>query len=242
MTPLLREQDIELCVPAESTARIQEVRLLASIVSATSLINTSHPGRTEHMKLPHILLAAVVSTQLLSACAPVVVGGAAAGVNVAHDRRTVGTYIDDEGIELKARTAIFQNKELNRQIHINIISINGVVLLVGQAPTEDLRLQAEAITRGSEKVRLVHNEMTIAAPNSYMVRSSDSLITAKVKTRLFGIKGHDDLDPTRVKVVTENGTVYLMGLLYHAEADAVTARARQVGGVQKVVKLFEYLD
>jgi len=194
------------------------------------------------MKLYTALLAALVTANLLSACAPVVVGGAAGGVTAAHDRRTVGTFIDDEGIELKARMSIIDNQELNSQIHINIISINGVVLLVGQAPTEALRMQAETITRGIPKVRLVHNEMTIAAPNSYMVRSSDSMITAKVKTRLFGIKGLEDFDPTRVKVVTENGVVYMMGILTQAEANAVTGRARQVGGVQKVVKLFEYLD
>ena len=194
------------------------------------------------MKLYTALLTMLATTTLLSACAPVVVGGAAGGVTAVHDRRTVGTFIDDEGIELKARLSIIDNQELNSQIHINIISINGVVLLVGQAPTEAMRTQAEAIVRGIPKVRLIHNEMTIAAPNSYMVRSSDSMVTAKVKTQLFGIKGLEGFDPTRVKVVTENGVVYMMGILTQREADAVTARARQVGGVQKVVKLFEYLD
>ncbi len=179
---------------------------------------------------------------LLGGCAAATVGTAAVGVNAIHDRRTIGTYIDDEGIELKARMAIFNDEELNSQIHINIISINGVVLLVGQAPTGELRMRAETHTRAVQKVRIVHNEMTVAAPNSMMTRSSDSLITAKVKTKLIGIEGHDDLDVTRVKVVTENGIVYLMGILTRAEADAVTERARQVGGVQKVVRLFEYLD
>ena len=190
-----------------------------------------------------VLFAVLITTILLNGCTAAVVGGAAAtGVNIAHDRRTVGTYIDDEGIELKAGAAIRKEKELSSQIHINIISINGVVLLVGQAPTEALRQQAGSITQGIEKVRLVHNEMTVAAPNSMMTRSSDSVITTKVKSSLFGVKGHDDFDPTRVKVVTENGTVFLMGLLYHAEADAVAAKASQVGGVQKVVKFFEYMD
>jgi osmotically-inducible protein OsmY len=138
--------------------------------------------------------------------------------------------------------AIFDDKELNSQIHINIISINGVVLLVGQAPTEAARQKAAELVTPILKVRLVHNEMTIAAPNSYMTRSSDSLITAKVKTKLFTIKEHDNFDPTRVKVVTENGIVYLMGILTHSEADNVTDAARQVSGVQKIVKLFEYLD
>ncbi len=190
-----------------------------------------------------VFLAVFLTTLLLNGCTALVVGGAVAtGAHIAHDRRTMGTYIDDEGIELKAGAAIRREKELSSQIHINIISFNGVVLLVGQAPTEALRQQAAAITRGIEKVRLVHNEMTVAAPSSLMTRSSDSVITTKVKASLIGIKGHDELDVTRVKVVTENGTVFLMGILYHAEADAVTERASQVSGVQKVVKLFEYLD
>lgn len=195
------------------------------------------------MNMLKVLLAALITSLLLNGCTAAVVGGAtAAGVNIAHDRRTTGTYIDDEGIELKAGAAIRKEKELSSQIHINIISINGVVLLVGQAPTEALRQQAGSITQGIEKVRLVHNEMTVAAPNSMMTRSSDSYITTKVKASLFGIKGQEDLDPSRVKVVTENGTVFLMGLLYHAEADAVAVKASQVDGVQTVVKLFEYLD
>jgi osmotically-inducible protein OsmY len=189
-----------------------------------------------------ILLAITLLTSLLGGCAAVVVTGAATGVNAAHDRRTLGAYVDDEGIELKTRLAITEDKEIYSQVHVNIISINGVVLLVGQAPTEALRMKIEDITRGIEKVRVVHNEMTIAAPNSYMTRSSDSLITAKVKGSLFGIKGHDGFDPTRVKVVTENGVVYLMGILFRSEADAVATKASRVSGVQKVVKLFEYLD
>jgi osmotically-inducible protein OsmY len=188
------------------------------------------------------LLAVTLITSLLGGCAAVVVTGAATGANAAHDRRTLGAYVDDEGIELKARLAITEDKDLYSQTHVNIISVNGVVLLVGQAPTEAMRLKIEDLTRGIEKVRVVHNEMTIAAPNSYMTRSSDSLITAKVKGSLFGIKGHEGFDPTRVKVVTENGVVYLMGILYRSEADAVATKASRVSGVQKVVKLFEYLD
>jgi osmotically-inducible protein OsmY len=188
------------------------------------------------------LLAIALLTSLLGGCAAVVVTGAATGANAAHDRRTVGAYIDDEGIELKALLAITDDKEVYKQVHVNVISVNGVVLLVGQAPTEELRMKVEELTRDIEKVRVVHNELTIAAPNSYMTRSSDSLITAKVKGSLFGIKGQEGFDPTRVKVVTENGVVYLMGILYRSEADAVATKASRVSGVQKVVKLFEYLD
>ncbi len=194
------------------------------------------------MKFYQLLIVALITANLFYGCTPVVVGGAAAGGAAVYDRRTVGSFVDDEGVELKSRMAIFNDKELNSQIHINITSFNGIVLLSGEAPTAELRARAETITRGIEKVRLVHNEMSIAAPSSLMTRSSDTLITGKVKTSLFGIKGLEGFNPTRVKVVTENGTVYLMGMLYKSEAAAVTEKARQVSGVQRVVKLFEYLD
>jgi len=188
------------------------------------------------------LLVIVLTANLLGGCAAVVVGGVAVGASAVHERRTVGTMVDDEGIEWKVKSAINENKSLSSQSHINVISLNGVVLLVGQTPTEALRQQATSLAKGIEKVRVVHNEMIVAAPNSYMTRTSDSYITSKVKTSLFKVKGHEDFDPTRVKVVTENGTVYLMGIVYRSEAGDAAKQASRVGGVQKVVKLFEYLD
>jgi len=179
---------------------------------------------------------------MLGGCAAVVVGGAAVGASAVHERRTVGTVIDDEGIEWKVRSALHSNKPLSSQSHISAISVNGVVLLVGQTPTEAFKQQATELAKGVASVRVVHNELAIAAPNSYVTRTSDSYITSKVKTSLFKVKGHEDFDPTRVKVVTENGTVYLMGILYRNEADDAAKQASRVGGVQKVVKLFEYLD
>lgn len=195
------------------------------------------------MKLVKGIVAALILANLVYGCAPIVVGGAAAAGGAAvYTRRSAGTFVDDEGIELKARLAIFEDKQLNSQIHINIISYNEVVLMVGQAPTEQLRTEAEAKVKSVPKVRLIHNEMTIAAPSSLMSRSSDTIITGKVKAKILGITGENDNDGLRTKVVTENGVVYLMGLLTRQEADAVTNAARQVGGVQKVVKLFEYTD
>jgi len=194
------------------------------------------------MKSIYLLLVAILSATLLGGCAAVVVGGAAVGASAVHERRTVGTMIDDEGIEWKVRSAIHADKPLSSQSHIGVISVNGVVLLVGQTPTEAFKQQATTLARGVASVRVVHNELAIAAPNSYVTRTSDSYITSKVKTSLFKVKGHDDFDPTRVKVVTENGTVYLMGILYRNEADDAARQASRVGGVQKVVKLFEYLD
>jgi osmotically-inducible protein OsmY len=194
------------------------------------------------MKVIPTFLFIILTTNLLGGCAAVVVGGAAVGASAIHERRSVGTMIDDEGIEWKARSALNGDKTLSSQSHISVISVNGVVLLVGQTPTQALHQQATTLTQGVDNVRIVHNELTIAAPNSYMTRSSDSYITSKVKTSLFKVKGHDDFDPTRVKVVTENGTVYLMGILYRSEAEDAAKQASRVGGVQKVVKLFEYLD
>lgn len=188
------------------------------------------------------LLALTLSAVHLQGCAPVVVGGAATGAAVAHDRRTTGSFIEDQAIEMKARTELNAEPELSRQAHINVTSFNMIVLVSGEAPTEALRERAGAVVGGVEKVRRVHNEVIVAAPSSMMTRSSDTLITAKVKTSLFRIKGMEDFNPTRVKVVTENGTVFLMGLLTRAEADATARTASTVGGVQRVVKLFEYMD
>lgn len=205
------------------------------------------------MKLNHGILALLIATNLLYGCAPVVIGGAAAGTAVvATSRRSPGSVVDDETIELKARLAIIENKELNRQVHVEITSYNGIILLTGQAPSEQLRTEVENLVRQIPEVQSlaskagtappIHDEITIAAPNSFMTRTSDSLVTAKVKTELLGITDIEGFNGTRVKVVTENGTVYLMGLLTRKEADAVTEKARQVGGVQRVVKLFEYID
>jgi osmotically-inducible protein OsmY len=176
---------------------------------------------------------------LLAGCAAAVVGGAAAGGAAAVDRRTTGTFVEDEAIELKARKAIIEDKELNSQSHLNVTSYNTVVLVSGEAPTEELRTRAIEIVRNLPKVSHVYNEVTLAAPSSLMTRSSDTVITSKVKTRLVT---DADIDGIHVKVVTENGVVYLMGLLSQAEAERAAEVARQTGGVQKVVKLFQYTD
>lgn len=185
------------------------------------------------------LIALTCILVILHGCAAVVVGGAAAGANVAHDRRTTGTFIEDEAIELKSLKALFEDKEVYKQTHLNVTSFNTIVLVSGEAPTEELRQRVIQIVRNIDKVSHVHNEISIAGPSSLMSRSGDTLITTKVKTKLIVEK---NLDGTHVKVVTENGVVYLMGLLNREDADKATEIARQTGGVQKVVKLFQYSD
>jgi osmotically-inducible protein OsmY len=166
----------------------------------------------------------------------VVVGGAATSAVVATDERTTGTFIEDQAIELKAMEAIRSNPELKEQTHLSVTSYNQIALVTGQAPSEKLRKTAIDLVRQQEKVRHVYDEIKIAAPNSMMTRSSDSLLTAKVKTKLFTL---DNVDATKVKVVSENGVVFLMGILSEADANAAAVATSQVSGVQKVVKLFE---
>ncbi len=175
----------------------------------------------------------------LNGCAAAVLGGAATGAAVAHDRRTAGTVIEDQSIELKAGQALRDDQEINESAHINVTSYNLVVLVSGEAPNESVRERIINIVRDIPKVTHVYNELTIGSPSTLTSRSSDTLITSKVKTRLFGL---ENFDATRVKVVTEKGVVYLMGLLTKEESDRVTEAARRVGGVQKVVKLFQYVE
>jgi osmotically-inducible protein OsmY len=179
---------------------------------------------------------------LLSGCAAVIIGGAAAAgatATVAHDRRTTGVFIEDGAIEQKANKGFSADAEIKDSSHINVTSYNTVVLITGEAPSEDIRNRIVNIVREIPKVTHVYNEVTIAAPSSWTSRTGDSLITSKVKTNLLTL---DDFDATRVKVVTDKGVVYLMGILTRPEADAATGEAQRTGGVQKVVKLFQYIE
>jgi len=167
------------------------------------------------------------------------VAGGATGAAVAIDRRTTGTMIEDQSIELKAGQAFRDDPEINDNAHWNVTSFNLVVLVSGEAPSEEMKERMGNLARDIPKVSHVYNEITIAAPSALVSRSSDSLITSKVKTKLLTL---DNFDGTKVKVVTEKGVVYLMGLVTHEESDRATEATRQVGGVQKVVKLFQYID
>jgi osmotically-inducible protein OsmY len=181
----------------------------------------------------------IVPIVLLQGCAPAVVGGAATGASVAYDRRTTGTVIDDQGIEFKAAYALFNNKEIYDQSHINVTSYNGVVLLTGETPSESLKQKVTAEVKKIPKVRRIHNELAIAAPSALPSRSSDGWITSKVKAKMTT---DERIDPFHVKVVTERGIVYLMGMISRAEADHAVNLVKNTAGVQRVVKVFEYID
>lgn len=182
-----------------------------------------------------LLLTGLVVT--LQGCAGVVVAGGAAAGSMANDRRTSGAYIDDEIIEWKLFDVLGEDGQIREQAHVNTVSFNGIVLLTGEVPDEAMRTRINDLIRSVDGVRQVHDETTIAAPSSFMSRSGDSWITTKVKTALMS----DDASiGASTKVVTEKGVVYLMGIVSPEEADKLTDIARRVGGVQKVVKVFEY--
>lgn len=203
------------------------------------IYDARHVSRPSALALPVGLATVMLICALLQGCIAAVGTGVVAAGATAYDRRTAGTLIDDEIIELKFIERVSSDKELWNQSHINVTSYNNVVLLTGEAPSETLRQRVTDVAARVPKVRSVHNELAIAAPSSLLSRSSDALVTTQAKASLANL----DLDLAgRTKVVTENGVVYLMGLVTRAEGDAATNVTRQIGGVQRVVKVFEYLD
>lgn len=183
-----------------------------------------------------LLLPAVFAIQ---GCAPAVVAGAGTAAVAAHDRRTVGSFVDDQTIEVRAASAIRTDEDLRRDTHVNVTSMNGIVLLTGEAATAEARDRVLAKVREVPGIRRTVNEIRIAPPSSFGARSHDTWLTTKVKTKLIKT---ETLDSMRVKVVTENKAVYLLGLVTQQEATLATDAARSTGGVARVVKLFEYLD
>lgn len=189
------------------------------------------------MKRRLTLMVAVLAQALtLQGCAPIVAGGAATTAVVTSDQRTTGTVIEDQVIETKAYDFFGADAGLSQQSRVGATSYNQIVLLTGQAPTEELRKRAAEYVSRIAKVRHVYNEIEIRNPLTAMQISADALTTTKVKSKLFSIK---DLKSSDVKVVTENGVVFLMGLVDQPTGDAVAEVVAGVSGVQKVVKLFE---
>lgn len=185
------------------------------------------------------LLSATIVMTLLSGCAGIIVGGAATSVALLYDRRTVGTMVEDETIELKAIKAVLGNDTLRLRTHVNITSYNMIVLLTGETPSNQLRSKVSRIVSKIPKVKRIINEIVLSAPSAMVSRSSDTLVTARVKTGLLSLS---NVKAPHIKVVTEDGTVYLMGLLHKHEVRPVVEYVRTVPGVQRVIKLFEMLD
>jgi osmotically-inducible protein OsmY len=184
------------------------------------------------------LFAVVVGTStLLTGCVPLLVAGAVGGTaRVATDRRSVGAQADDESIELKISNTI--GTGFGDRVHVSVTSYNGIVLLTGEVPTQDLVGSIGEIARTTAKVRRVHNEVTVGPVSEVGSRTNDSYITSKVKARFVEA---NKFSATHVKVVTERQVVYLMGIVRRDEADTATQIASTTSGVLRVVKLFEYI-
>ncbi|MGD8908921.1 MAG: BON domain-containing protein [Chromatiales bacterium] len=192
------------------------------------------------LKSSGITLSILAMLLFLQGCAALVVGGAATTAVVAHDRRTTGTVVEDQAIELKTYDRLAQNEPLRQGSKINVTSYNKVVLLTGQANSEATRRKAEELAKQVEQVRRVVNEIEIGSTASFGEHSRDVALTTEIKLKLTNVD-LPNFDPLRVKVVTERGSVFLMGLLTKKEAQAVTEVVRYISGVRRVVKVFEYI-
>ena len=188
------------------------------------------------LKIAQFILAIGFTAQL-SACLPLIAGGAAAGGAVAADRRTSGYYVEDENIELKAVKKMETN--LGEYAHVNVTSYNRNILLTGEVPDAAAKAKAMLLIKEIENVRTITNEITVGPKSSLSSRSNDTFLTSKVKTKFVT---ENKFPANYVKIVTENSVVYLLGIVTKAEADDATAIASNTDGVAKVVKVFEYMQ
>lgn len=183
------------------------------------------------------LVLALSAMPLLQGCFPVMAAGAGTAAMMAADRRQAEIVLGDQRIETVASTRL--SEQFGDKAHINVTSFNYVVLLTGEAPTEQMKADAERTVAAIPQVKSVVNEIQIAAPSTFGSRSNDTFITGKVKA---GFISADKFTTNDVKVVTEAGVVYLMGLVTRKEGDDATEAARSTGGVRKVVRVFEYIS
>lgn len=185
-----------------------------------------------------LILSAMLIATSLQGCAPVIVAGAATGAMVANDKRSAGRILDDQTAELKINSEIRKDKPLIKDSRISVTVFNGVALLVGQVPSEQHKKRAASHARQHMKVKQVNNEIKITEPIGLKVQNNDTWITTKAKSSLLSAKG---VGGAYIKVVTERGIVYLMGLVTREEGDAAARTVQQVKGVQGIVKVFEYV-
>ncbi len=186
-------------------------------------------------------IGAIASSVLLTACVPAVIGGAAVGVSVIHDRRSPNTILLDQRIELSAIDRFDKHPVISKNSRISATSYNLVVLLTGQAASREIRDRYAALISFLPDVRKVVNQVTIGPNASLAQKGEDAYLTSRVKVALASVK-IPGFDPTRAKVVTELGAVHLMGLLTPQEESAVLAKVRYVPGVEQVVNLIERYD
>jgi len=174
---------------------------------------------------------------LLAGCFGVAAVGIGTGVLMVSDRRNSETYVTDQGLELRTSNRI--SEKFGDKVHVNVTSYNRMLLLTGEAPSESLKTEIAQVAGDVQNVKSISNELAIAGPSSLGGRSNDAYLTSKVKARFVDAK---KFSAHHVKVVTEAGVVFLLGLVTQAEADAAADIARTTGGVQKVVRVFEIIS
>jgi osmotically-inducible protein OsmY len=176
----------------------------------------------------------LVPVLLLSGCPAAIVGAGALTYGVAEDRRTSGTMIDDDNLETRVSRGV--RERFGENTHVNVTSFNRSILLTGEVPEDASKGEIEKLAQGAGNVRNITNELQVGAPSSMSARANDSYITTKVKGRLLD---SNKVNPIHVKVVTEAGVVYLMGIVTDQEANDAVEVARNTGGVVKVVRIFD---
>lgn len=176
----------------------------------------------------------------LSGCSSVLTATRETPIEDDRGTRTFGSKIDDSLIETKVAVNVAKaSPDLDQNSHIVVTSFNGIVLLAGQTPRADLKAMAEQAASTVQRVKKVNNELQVIAPSSLLARNNDAWLTTKIKSQMLT---DASIPGSRIKVVTENGIVYLLGLVTQAEANQAAGLVQSVAGVQKIVKLFEYID
>ncbi|MCU1751772.1 BON domain-containing protein [Pseudomonas sp. 6D_7.1_Bac1] len=192
------------------------------------------------MTLNRLGLLALTLSLGISGCTSVITASREAPIEDDRGTRTLGSKIDDSLIETKVGVNVAKaNPDLENGSHIIVTTFNGVVLLAGQTPRPDLKELAGQAAAAVQRVKTVHNELQVMPPSSILARNNDAWLTTKIKTQMLT---DNSIPASRIKVVTENGIVYLLGLVTKQEADQATNLVQGVSGVQKIVKLFEYID
>jgi osmotically-inducible protein OsmY len=184
------------------------------------------------------LLAFLITISAIQGCAVATIAAVTAGATVISDRRTFSKQLDDHSIEFIAHNELLKNKALSDNTNINIVSVNGIVLVVGQAPNTYLRDLVIKTVKATPDIVRIHNQIRIGAVSSITTQSNDVWLTSKVKSALLA---NGEVNGKDVKVVTENAEVFLLGLVSAKEADTVVEIARNISGVNRVIKAFEYI-
>lgn len=174
----------------------------------------------------------------LSGCSNLISASREEPIREDQGSRTIGAYIEDEVIENKTLVNINKGSAVVKDSHISATSYNGILLLTGQIPHESAKQEAEQIAMQTRKVRKIHNELEISGPTSSIVRANDAYLTSRIKLQLLA---DESIEGSRIKVVTENSSTYLMGLVTENEADRAVNIIRTIPGVQRIVKVFEYI-